>query len=225
MLAKKTGTVTITAKTGSGKSAKIKVTVKNDSDPSATKLRLWCNETDYDFVSRMSAQWEEAYSEDHPELGNVKVRVSVVGEDSAGYEAMSAPQFAADVFSVPSDQVAGLAQTNTICAMPDAVVNQIKATYGEATADLTSYNGSYYGFPYAANTALALYYDKSVFTEEDVKSLNAMLAKDGVQGKVIGNDSASFFSSTWFFTGGGELFTGSDMNVCTFDQESVAEVL
>ena len=225
VLAKKTGTVTITAKTGSGKSAKIKVTVKNDSDPSATKLRLWCNETDYDFVSRMSAQWEEAYSEDHPELGNVKVRVSVVGEDSAGYEAMSAPQFAADVFSVPSDQVAGLAQTNTICAMPDAVVNQIKATYGEATAAMTSYNGSYYGFPYASNTAQVLFYDKSVFTKEDVKSLNTMLAKDGVQGKVIGTDSGAFYSSVWFFTGGGELFTGSDTSICTFDKDSVAEVL
>ena len=225
VMAKKAGTVTITAKTGSGKSAKIKVTVKKDSDPSSAKLRLWCNETDYDFVSRVSAQWAEAYSEDHPDLGNVKVKVSVVGEDSAGYEAMSMPQFAADVFGITGDQLASLAQTNTICAMPDDVVNQIKATYGESTAAMTSYNGSYYGFPYVANTAQALFYNKSVFTEEDVKSLNTMLAKDGVEGKVLGTGDSAFFSSVWFFTGGGELFTGSDRSICTFDKDSVAEIL
>jgi len=188
-------------------------------------LVLWGSEPDQDFLKEMSTEFGTAYAADHADVKSVSVEVKIVGEDASAGEALKDLNAAADVFGVPGDQTGALAEAKAIYAMPDDVVSQIKDLVGENTAKKTFYNGSYYGFPYEPNTAEALYYDKTIFTEEDVKSLNTMFEKEGVTAKVIGVNSNAFFSSTWYFTGGAELFTNSDKSVCTFDSDDAVEVL
>jgi len=188
-------------------------------------LVLWGSQDDQDFLKEVSGTFATDYAASHDDVKSVTVEVKIVGEDQSAGEALKDLNAAADVFGVPGDQTGALAEAKAIYAMPDEVVSQIKELVGENTAKKTFYNGSYYGFPYEPNTAEALYYDKSIFDEEDVKSLNKMFEKEGVTAKVIGVQSNAFFSSTWYFTGGAELFTNSDKTVCTFDSDDAVEVL
>lgn len=186
-------------------------------------LVLWGAEQDQDFLKEMSSDFAKAYADEHEDVKSVTVDVKIVGEDQSATEALKDINAAADVFGVPGDQTAQLADAKAIYAMPDDVANEIKTLVGDNTAAKTFYNGSYYGFPYAPNTAQALYYNTDVYTEEDVQSLNAMLEKS--TGKAIGIDPGAFHSSTWYFTAGGELFTNSNKDVCTFDSDECVEML
>ena len=70
-----------------------------------------------------------------------------------------------------------------------------------------TYNGSVYGFPFTGNTWF-MYYDKSVFSDEDIKSLDAMLQK----GKVAFPLDNSWYIAAFYVANGCTLFgaDGSD---------------
>lgn len=199
--------------------------VDSQVEARSVSLTLWGSEEDQSFLKSVSADFAKQYAADHADVTDLTVDVKIVGEDQSATEALKDINAAADVFGVPGDQTAQLADAKAIYAMPDAVANEIKALVGDETAAKTYYNGSYYGFPYSPNTAQALYYNTDIFTEEDVTNLNTMLEKDLGNVKVIGTETSAFHCSTWYFTAGAELFTGSDKSVCTFDSAECAEML
>ena len=61
--------------------------------------------------------------------------------------------------------------------MAEAVEDAFR--YGKLVLATITYNGDIYGVPYTPNTWF-MYYDKSVFSEDDVKSLDTMLKKGKV---------------------------------------------
>ena len=64
-----------------------------------------------------------------------------------------------------------------------------------------TYDGSVYGFPFTGNTWF-MYYDKSVFSDEDIKSLDAMLEK----GKVAFPLDNSWYIAAFYVANGCTLF-------------------
>ncbi len=188
-------------------------------------LVLWGSQEDQDYLKGVAADFCTKYSADHEDVKSVAIEVQVVGEDNSANEVMKDPAAAADVFGMPTDQIKRLADAKAIFAMPDDVAADIKAFVGQANYDGTVYDGKSYGYPYTVNIAQALYYNTDVFTEEDVASLNKMLEKDIGDVKAFGIDAGAFHSATWYFTGGAELFTNSDKNVCTFDNDDSVAIL
>ena len=86
------------------------------------------------------------------------------------------PSTGADVYMISNDQISDLVHANAIAELGGIWVDRIKSCNAETTWKTVVYDGSVYGFPFTANTWF-MYYDKSVFTEEDVKSLDTMLRK------------------------------------------------
>lgn len=86
--------------------------------------------------------------------------------------------------------------------------------FGKANA---KFNGDYYGYPYTGDNTYYLQYDKSVFTEDEVKSIETLLDAAQAKGKYIGYNLKEAF---W---GIGALFTfGADYSI-TFDEDGKAE--
>ncbi|MBQ2357182.1 MAG: extracellular solute-binding protein, partial [Ruminococcus sp.] len=138
-------------------------------------LTLWGSEQDQDFLKEVSAEWATKYAAEHDDAKSVEVKVDIKGEDVATTDALNDITAAADVFGVGNNQLAQLTASNAIYKMPDSVVEQIKAVVGDAALSSTFCDGGYYGFPYAPNTANILFYNKSVFTADDVKTIEGML--------------------------------------------------
>jgi len=190
-------------------------------------LTLWGSEGDNAFLKEVSAEWAKAYADENEDVKSVTVDVQIKGEDVAGNDALNDIEAAADIFGVANDQLSGLSAANAIYKMPAEIVDQIKAVVGDASIASTLCNGEYYGFPYAPNTAEILFYNKTLYTEDEVKDLGTMLEKqlDGGATNLIADVNSAWNSMTWLATAGAELFTGGDKTVNTLNKTEVTDML
>ena len=149
--------------------------------------------------------WCEKFNEAHPEW-NITFTYEVCGEGDAGNNVTKDPSAAGDVYFFANDQLGVLLQAQAIARLGGAVLDQIKAdNTPEMVASVTSGEGVY-GVPFTTNTWF-MYYDKSVFTEEDVKSLDKMLEVAEAAGvKVSVPLTTGWYFASWYLANGGTMF-------------------
>ena len=120
----------------------------------------------------------EAFNEEHPEW-NITFDYVTCSEADAKDTVLQDPASAADVFLYANDQIADLVDAGALTKLGGDVAEYVKSSNSEAMAATVTYNGDIYGVPYTSNTWF-MYYDKRVFSEDDVKSLDTMLEKGKV---------------------------------------------
>ena len=120
----------------------------------------------------------EAFNEEHPEWNN-KYEYVTCSESDAKDTVLQDPASAADVYMFANDQIADLVDAGALTKLGGDVAEYVKSSNPEAMAATVTYNGDIYGVPYTPNTWF-MYYDKRVFSEDDVKSLDTMLEKGKV---------------------------------------------
>ena len=120
----------------------------------------------------------EAFNEEHPEW-NIKYEYVTCSESDAKDTVLQDPASAADVYMFANDQIADLVDAGALTKLGGDVAEYVKSSNPEAMAATVTYNGDIYGVPYTPNTWF-MYYDKRVFSEDDVKSLDKMLEKGKV---------------------------------------------
>lgn len=75
-----------------------------------------------------------------------------------------------------NDQLEPLIKANAIAKLGGEAADYVKTSNSEAMAATVTYDGDIYAVPYTSNTWF-MYYDKRVFSEDDVKSLDTMLTR------------------------------------------------
>ncbi len=157
-------------------------------------ITIWAASNNVDWVTERV----EAYLAENPDLG-VEIRVEVC--DNA-FSIHSDPENAADVFYFANDYLGSLTGANAIAPLSDAAAEQAAARVGDAMiTSVTAPDGKIYGIPYSSNTWF-MYYNKNIFSDEDVKSLEAMLEK-GVVAFPLTN---SWYLASFYFANGGTMF-------------------
>ncbi len=140
------------------------------------------------------------FAEAHPEW-NITWKFAVCAEGDAGTNVTKDPSAAADVYMFANDQLGTLIQANAIAKLGGDALEQVKADNSETMiASVTSGDGVY-GVPFTGNTWF-MYYDKSVYTEEDIKSLDAMMAKSTIAFPVTN----TWYVPAFYFAVGGTMF-------------------
>ena len=142
----------------------------------------------------------EKFAAAHPEW-EITFNYGVCSEGDAKTNVTTDPAAAADVYMYANDQIPDLLKAGALAELGGSVVETIKKNNSETTVNTVTYDGSVYGVPYMPNTWF-MYYDKSVFTEDDVKSLEAMLEK----GKVAFPLSNSWYIASFYVANGCTLF-------------------
>ncbi len=154
-----------------------------------------------------NGQWLQTmcdqFNEAHPEW-ELTFKYGVCSEGDAKTNVGTDPSAAADVYMFANDQIPELIKTGGIAELGGSTVETMKANNSATTVNTVSFDGSVYGFPFTANTWF-MYYDKSVFTEDDIKSLDAMLEK----GKVAFPLDNSWYIASFYVANGCTLF-GAD---------------
>lgn len=120
----------------------------------------------------------EAFNEAHPEW-NITFDYLTCSESDAKDTVLQDPAAAADVYLFANDQLTALIDGNAIAKLGGTTADYVKSSNSEAMAATVIYNDDVYGVPYTSNTWF-MYYDKRVFSEDDVKSLDTMLEKGKV---------------------------------------------
>ena len=142
----------------------------------------------------------EKFNEAHPEW-DIEFVFEVCAEGDAGTMVTKDPSAAGDVYMFANDQLGTLLQANAIARLGGDALAQVQADNSETMiASVTSGEGVY-GVPFTGNTWF-MYYDSSVYTEEDIKSLDAMMAKAPVAFPVTN----TWYMPAFFFANGGTMF-------------------
>ena len=120
----------------------------------------------------------EAFAEEHPEW-DIEFKYETCSESDAKDTVTKDPEGAADVFLYANDQIAALVDSNALSKLGGETAEYVKTSNSEAMAATVTYEGDIYGVPYTSNTWF-MYYDKRVFSEDDVTSMEKMLEKGKV---------------------------------------------
>lgn len=112
------------------------------------------------------------------EKNNKGIKIEVKeSNDSKAQEVVSKDAAAAaDVFSMPHDQLGQLVEAKIIQPIPDKYVKEVKANNVENAVTGAQYKGKTYAFPFGVESQVLLY-NKDKLSAEDVKSYETMTSK------------------------------------------------
>ena len=173
----------------------------------AATVTVWGPQEDQSDENGKWLQTEcEKFAAEHPEWDLTFV-YGVCSEGDAKTNVSTDPSAAADVYLYANDQIPDLVKANAIAKIGGSTLEAAKAANSATTMNTVTYGDAVYGFPFTGNTWF-MYYDSSVFSEEDVKSLDAMLEK----GKVAFPLTNSWYIASFYVANGCTLFgeSGSD---------------
>ena len=181
------------------------------------KLKVWGSQEDQEMYKKMI----EAFQKEVPEAADWEIEQAVVMGADAKTELLKDASTAADVFDFASDQVMELQAANALYRITknkdEIIANNLDTAIQSASVD-----GELYGYPVASTTFL-MFYDKSMYTEEEVKNLNTMMEKqlpEGVTNFSMDIDNG-WYNSCFFQAAGCRLFgeDGTDPKSCDFNSE------
>ncbi len=185
--------------------------------PTDVTLKVWAPQEEQEILKQMCDNFKTA----HPEY-NLTFDFGVVSEADASTELQKDPTAGADVFAFASDQTSVLSNAGILYPIT-LDVDKITADNAPASIKAATVNGQLYAYPFTPNSWF-MYYDKSKYTEDEVASLDTMMAKD--LGDKVKNFSVDldngWYISAFFFANGCTLFgpDGTDPTSCTFNDDN-----
>ena len=134
------------------------------------------------------------------------IKVGIQSESTAKDTVLTDMTAAADVYTFADDQLSDLVVAGALQPVSvdtDAIIARNSAGSVAAATD----NGTLYAYPATADNGYFMFYDKSVFTADDLKTLDGMLAAAAAAGKKVSMEMSSGWYMYSFFQGAGLTMT------------------
>ncbi|MDC7278587.1 extracellular solute-binding protein [Butyrivibrio fibrisolvens] len=211
------GTVTgCGANSGSSEGSATASTAQEGETQDVT-LKIWVPEEEVEITDAMVKKFDEIH-----EQFNITYEIAVVGIDEAPQALDTDADTAADIFYTPSGGVADLAGKGLLLPITKDY-EEIKDELPESALNAVTVDDITYAVPFSPNTFF-MYYNKDLLTEEEVKDLDTIMAKDLGDGKYNFSThiTDSWYSEMFFLGNGCTLFgdDGKDATDCTFNNEA-----
>ena len=186
-------------------------------------IQLWCSELEsYQTVMKeLTDKFQEQYSD-----VDFNITIGAVSEADAKDKILEDIDAAADVFVFADDQVNDLVNAGALQEVAATYTYDPTETNSQATVDAATKDGKLYAYPLTASNGYFLYYDSSIFSEDDVASWEALTAKAEDAGVQVGMNIADGWYLYGFFAGAGcELSMNEDnTNNCDWNNETGVKV-
>ena len=186
-------------------------------------LTMWGAEEDQDLLREISDKFIEKYGNYG---GKITINLGAQSESTAKDTVLTDPTAAADVYAFADDQLNELVKAG---ALQEVQLNadDVKNRNTPASVDAATMDGKLYAYPLTADNGYFMFYDKSFFTEDDVKSLDTMMEKAAAAGKKVSMDVANGWYLYSFYAGAGlNLGLADDgvNTVCNWNEAPGADV-
>ena len=186
-------------------------------------LTMWGAEEDQDLLREISDKFIEKYGNYG---GKITINLGTQSESTAKDTVLTDPTAAADVYAFADDQLNELVKAG---ALQEVQLNadDIKSRNTPASVDAATVDGKIYAYPLTADNGYFMFYDKSFFTEDDVKSLDTMMEKAATAGKKVSMDVANGWYLYSFYAGAGLNLSLADdgvNTVCNWNEAPGADV-
>ena len=140
------------------------------------RLMVWSPSEDQ---SKDSGEWLqtccETFAAEHPQW-DITFVYGVADEATAADQVAQDPEASADVFMFANDRLTTLVDSNGVTKLGGKYREEVESENSQGVLDSLIMDDELYGVPFTTNTWF-MYYDKSVFSEDDIKNLDTMLEK------------------------------------------------
>ena len=172
-------------------------------------ITLWCSELEayQNVMKELTEKFKQQYSD-----VDFNISIGAVSEADAKDKILEDIDAAADVFVFADDQVNDLVNAGALQEVAATYTYDPTKTNSFATVEAASKDGKLYAYPLTASNGYFLYYDSSIFSDEDVASWEALTAKAEEAGKKVGCNIADGWYLYGFFAGAGCELTMNEDN-------------
>ena len=177
-------------------------------------LTVWGAEEDTDLLRELIGSFETHYAGE----ASFQITIQPQSESNCKDALLGDLEAGADVFTFADDQVAALAAAGALDPIADET--SIRNADLSAAVDAASVDGKLYAYPLTADNGYFLYYNKAYFSEEDVKSMDRLLAAAEETGGLFSMDwSSAWYVYAFFGNTGLEVGLNDDglTNYCTWN--------
>ena len=167
------------------------------NDTNAIKLTIWVSESDKAFANSVVEEFKRKNSDK-----NYQFVIDIQGENDVATRVLNDVENAADVYSCANDQLSKLINGDALARIAGERLERLKKANSEsamqsATMSIKGIEGVY-GMPYTDNSFF-LYYNKSVLTENDVKSIDGILSKCSATKQFAYPLTDGWYSTAFYF--------------------------
>ncbi len=180
-------------------------------------LTVWGAEEDEALLQAIFASFQTQYADQ----ANFQITYQPQSESNCKDALLADLEAGADVFAFADDQVAALAAAGGLDPLPEET--SVRNDALPAAVEAASVGDTLYAYPLTADNGYFLYYNKAYFTQEDVQSLERILAVAAQAQKKVSMDwSSAWYVYTFFGNTGLEVGLNEDglTNYCTWNSTS-----
>ena len=178
----------------------------------AVNLKVWGAQEDQEMLKEMVEDFKKA----NPNT-TYNITFGVVGEKDTQTKLMEDPSAAADVFAFPDDQLGDMVRAGVLYEIT-LTKGKVTSENSEGSVAAATRNGKLYAYPMTADNGYFLYYDKSLVSADDVKTLDGLLDAAQAKGKKVLMDvSNGWYVASFFLSAGGTLDVKNGKQTCDFN--------
>ena len=181
-------------------------------------VTLWVSESDG--VTDLTAKQIDAFEAAYPGIV-INASIEGVTEADAGSKVAADVASAPDIYCFAQDQLARLVQAAALAGPAGDVAELLKTQNDAASISAASVGGTLYAYPMTSDNGYYMYYNTSLFNEEDAESLEKIIEiceANNVKFRFALENAwynASFFfaagcHSQWTVAADGQTFTSID---------------
>lgn len=141
---------------------------KESTSSDKVSLKLW--------VPTDAKESYEATVKAFEKAEGVSVKIVESNDSKAQENVKKDPEKAADVFSLPHDQLGQLVESGVILEIPEKYATEVADNNVENAVAGAQYKGKTYAFPFGVESQV-LFYNKSKLSADDVKSYETITSK------------------------------------------------
>ncbi len=160
-------------------------------------ITVWCADAIVDLTKKQI----EDFNATNTDGITFNATVEPVGEGDAATQMITDVEAGGDLFCFAQDQFARLVQAGALSKLGVQASQTVSEANDAGVVAAGSVGGELYAYPLTSDNGYFMYYDKSVIPEEDLDSLEALIADCEAAGKYFSmeNETSAWYIASWFF--------------------------
>ena len=160
-------------------------------------------------VKELTEQQIKDFMEENPGIV-INATIEGVTELDSATQMITSVEDGADLFCFAQDQLARLVQAGALTKLGTKAAAEVTELNDSGAVAAATVGSDMWCYPMTSDNGYFLYYDKSVFTEDDLKTLDGILAAANAVGKKVHMDVSNGWYLASFFLGNGCTLTIED---------------
>ena len=173
-------------------------------------ITVWCADAIVDLTRKQI----DDFNKTNEDGITFNATVEAVGEGEAATQMITDVEAGGDIFCFAQDQFARLVQAGALSKLGVQAADSVRTANDAGVVAAATMGDELYAYPLTSDNGYFMYYDKSVIPEEDIDSLEKLIADCEAAGKYFAmeNETSAWYIASWFFGTGckSEWETDSD---------------